>query len=71
MARLATRENGEKYVSDDWDGDDVLSVADDLEVNLTPEQVEAVLTLMAKSFDATIGINWDVIEICIQTVLGE
>jgi len=71
MARLATRKNGEKYVSDDWDGDDVLSVADDLEVNLTPEQVEAVLTLMAKSFDATIGINWDVIEICIQTVLGE
>jgi hypothetical protein len=71
MARLATRENGEKYVNDDWDGDDVLSVADDLEVNLTPEQVEAVLTLMAKSFDATIGINWDVIEICIQTVLGE
>jgi hypothetical protein len=71
MARLATRENGEKYVSDDWDGDDVLSVADDLEVNLTPGQVEAVLTLMAKSFDATIGINWDVIEICIQTVLGE
>lgn len=47
-----------------WHAEDVLS----LEPHLTPEQVGEVLDLVENTHDATIGVNWDVISVAIDTL---
>lgn len=56
---------------DDWYVQDVFEVAENMEVKLTLEQAERVLHIAAKVFDANIGINWEVIESCIDICLNE
>jgi len=51
-------------ISVDWCAEDVLS----LDTTLTPQQVEDVLTSIKNALDATIGINWDVIQFHIDQV---
>ena len=41
-----------------WQAGDVLGVDD----TLSPEEVEAVLNILDSEHDATVGINWDVIQ---------
>ena len=64
MARIVI-ENGETILRDDW------SVAEDMEVELTDAQMESVLRHAARCFDANVGINWDVIEQCIEFCLND
>ena len=71
MAHLHTLESGEVIVRDDWHKEDILSVADCMEVEITPEQVKRVMELVVKARDATCGINWHSFEIAIELVLGE
>jgi hypothetical protein len=71
MAYLHTLDNGEVVVRDDWHEEDVLSVAECMEVEITPEQVKRVMRIVVKGFDATVGINWDSFEMAIEQVLGE
>ena len=52
-----------------WIVDDVLGLAGQMGVALTPEQAADVLELAEDEFDANIGISWDVLEIHIQTIL--
>ena len=47
-----------KTLQDPWSVDDVLNQRPDL----TEEQSCEVLAFIAKTFDANIGINWDVID---------
>lgn len=70
MARIVI-ENGETILRDDWGIDDVQSVAEDMEIELTDKQAERVLHIASKTFDANIGINWGVIESCIDICLNE
>lgn len=70
MARIVI-ENGETILRDDWGIDDVQSVAEDMDIELTDEQAERVLHIASKTFDANIGINWEVIESCIDICLNE
>jgi hypothetical protein len=71
MAHLHTLENGEVIIRDIWDTEDVLSVADCMEVTLTPEQVKRVMEIVVKGFDVNFGINWDSFKLAIELVLGE
>lgn len=52
-----------------WTTDDVFSRAEDLGYTLTDKQAEQVLMLAKSNHDATIGINWDVIDNYINEIL--
>lgn len=70
MARIVI-ENGQTVLRDDWGIDDVHSVAECMEITITDKQAERVLHIAADTFDANIGINWEVIESCIDICLNE
>lgn len=57
-------EDGEYILRDDWHEEDVLSVDD----TLTQEQVKQVMELISYTFDAEVGINWDVIDNAIDVI---
>ena len=70
MAHIAADAQGNKYIADDWCIEDIQSVAENMNLPyLLPEQVEAVMDLIVESFDANIGINWEVIENAIEEVM--
>jgi hypothetical protein len=71
MAHLHTLENGEVIIRDIWDTEDVLSVADCMEVEITPDQVKRVMEIVVKGFDANVGITHDSFEMAIEIVLRE
>ena len=58
MAHMKQTETGQWYLADDWHIDDVQDVRPDLD----DDQCIRVLEVIADSFDANYGINWDVIE---------
>jgi uncharacterized protein YpuA (DUF1002 family) len=71
MAHLIT-ENGKLIIRDEWHEEDIQNVADcNYDATLTPDQVNRVMELIVKSFDANIGINWEVIGSAIRQVIEE
>jgi hypothetical protein len=68
MARLEI-ENGYPVIVDKWYDDDIRSVAGDMDIELTDDQVLSVMQLIVKAHDANIGINWDAIGSAIDTIL--
>lgn len=50
-----------------WTIDDVKSIAEDL----TPDQCREVLKRAKRHHDATVGINWEVLEYYADQVQGE
>ena len=71
MAHLVT-ENGKLIIRDEWHEEDIQGVAeDDHDTTLTPEQMLRVMELIIHSFDANIGIDWEVIGSAIGQVLDE
>ena len=71
MAHLVT-ENGKLIIRDEWHEEDIQSVAEDNhDTTLTPEQMKKIMELIIKSFDANIGIDWEVIDSAIEQVLDE
>jgi hypothetical protein len=68
MARLEI-ENGYPVIVDKWHDDDIRSVAGDMDIELTDDQVLSVMQLIVKAHDANIGINWDAIGSAIDTIL--
>lgn len=53
-----------KKITITWCADDVLAV----DPSLKPKQVREVLRLMKRRHDASVGINWDVIQCHIDQV---
>lgn len=71
MAKLVT-ENGKLIIRDEWHEFDIQCVAEDNhDTTLTPEQMKKVMELIVESFDANIGIDWDVIDSAIEQILDE
>jgi hypothetical protein len=71
MAHLI-KENGKLIIRDEWHEDDIQGVAEAMDLpELTPDQIEAVMDLVVESFDANIGINWEVIENAVDQALEE
>ena len=50
-----------------WSVDDVKSIAADL----TDDECRQVLSLAEKYHDATVGINWDVLEVWVDKVRAQ
>ena len=70
MAHIQTLENGQLIIRDDWDMDDIQSVAEsNFDILLTDEQIRQVMQIVVKGFDANYGINWDSIDDAITQVI--
>lgn len=67
MAHLV-EENGQTILRDDWHIEDVIQVADNMEIKLTDDEVHEVMLQMESGFDANNGINWEYIRYCIEWV---
>ena len=52
-----------------WSTNDVLSRAEDMGVEITEEQGDEILQSVFDNHDATIGVNWEVIEFHIEDFL--
>jgi hypothetical protein len=71
MAHLV-KEDGKLIIRDEWHEFDIQGVAEDNhDTTLTPEQMLKVMELIIESFDANIGIDWEVIDSAIGQVLEE
>jgi hypothetical protein len=57
MAHLEKDVNGKFFISDPWHVEDVQSIRPDL----SDDEAENVLEVVADNFDANYGINWDVL----------
>jgi len=66
MAQVLKDAEGRLILRSDWWQEDFEQVAEDMGVQLSPDQVEGVMELIADRFDANIGINWQVLEDAIQ-----
>lgn len=51
-----------------WSTEDVLGKAEEMDIELTEEQADAILDNIERSHDASVGINWDVIEYHIESL---
>ena len=70
MAKVV-QENGIFILRDDWHIEDVLIEAENMEHKLTYGQAVQVMDVIAKSFDANIGVNWIVIGEAINFVIEQ
>jgi len=61
MASIKRDNHGNLYVDDPWYIEDVHQAATDMDITITDTEAEDVLYSIAHSFDANIGINWEVI----------
>ena len=52
-----------------WCGEDVYSQALDNDIELTPSQLLSIMDHLNHNHDATVGINWDVIDYAIKHIL--
>ena len=72
MAHI-TYKDGIPTLNDPWSVEDIQLCAQDRQesIELTDDQVDAVMWRLVKSHDANIGINWEVIGIAIDSVLED
>jgi hypothetical protein len=54
-----------------WSTEDVLMQADLMNIELTEEQADDILSNVERYHDANVGINWDVIDFHIDNYLDE
>ena len=59
MAHVRTY-GGEPLLVDNWYIADVHQAAEDMGITVTDSEAEDILIAIAESFDANIGINWEV-----------
>jgi len=55
-----------KTIAIKWSTDDVLGVAENMEIELTEQEADSILEKIEYYHDAELGINWLVIESYIQ-----
>jgi len=72
MAHI-TYKDGIPTLNEPWSVEDIQRCAQDRQesIELTEDQVDAVMWRLVESFDASIGINWKVIGMAIDTVVKE
>lgn len=58
------------YIRVLWNKEDVTNIAERNDIELTDEQVSEVIYNIEQSFDANIGVNWDVIANNIDNVIN-
>lgn len=70
MARVI-RENGILVLRDDWDEDDIRSVAECDDIELTDGMVEEVMHLLANEYDTNYGITFEIVQEAIERIIEE
>ena len=70
MARLVDTHDG-VVLRDDWSVDDVHSVAECMEIELTERMAMEVLVYLSNTYDLNIGLNWGVVEDAIQQIIDK
>tara|TARA_R110000803_G_scaffold61535_4_gene121404 strand:+ start:2760 stop:3200 length:441 start_codon:yes stop_codon:yes gene_type:complete len=70
MAHLI-KENNNWVIRDDWGVSDIKSVAIDINITLTDNQVYRVMENIVGNYDSSHGVNWDIITCAIDEVMGE
>lgn len=54
-----------------WEREDVMSAAEEIDIEITEQQADNILFAMQEGHDATVGISWDVIKIYLYDVEQE
>jgi acyl-homoserine lactone acylase PvdQ len=54
-----------------WSTEDVLAMAESMDIELTETQADQILDNLLKYHDANVGINWDVINFHIEDYLNK
>ena len=67
MARLL-KQKGHLILREEWCRDDILDQAEEMRKDITPEQADQALELMARTYISQIGINREVIACAIEYV---
>lgn len=67
MTKVITDEHGDLVLRSDWHEEDFLGMDD----SLTKGQIRRAMELIARTHDANIGINWDVLGTAIEIVKEE
>jgi acyl-homoserine lactone acylase PvdQ len=52
-----------------WSTEDVLAMAESMDIELTETQADQILDNLIKYHDANVGINWDVINFHIENFI--
>ena len=60
-----------KTISIKWSTEDVLFKAEEMGIELTEDQADAILDNIEHYHDASVGINWDVIEFHIEDYINK
>jgi hypothetical protein len=60
-----------KTIEIKWSTEDVIWQADNMDIELTEEQADAILDNVDHYHDASVGINWDVIETHIDMYMAK
>jgi acyl-homoserine lactone acylase PvdQ len=58
-----------KTISIKWSTEDVLAMAESMDIELTETQADIILDNLLKYHDANVGINWDVINFHIENFI--
>jgi hypothetical protein len=69
MAHVSKDQHGNVIIRDDWHMEDIRSMLDGREI--TDDECIDVMKIIADKFDASIGINWDVIEYLLNRYLDD
>ena len=70
MARVI-KENGVLILRDDWDENDIRSVAECVDIELTDGMVEEVMHQLAKEYDSNYGITFEIVQHAIDQIIEE
>lgn len=57
------------FIMDLWTEEDILLKANEMDIELTPEQLELVMWRLQKIADQAIGLDWDVVEFWIDDIV--
>lgn len=60
-----------KTIEIKWSTEDVIGLADTMNIVLTEEQADKILDNLLDHHDADVGVNWGVIEYYIEDFLNE
>lgn len=58
------------YLSTWWNISDVFDAAETMGVDLSVQQAQDVLSFIRANHDASVGVNWEVIELAIERIAG-
>jgi hypothetical protein len=70
MAKLL-KQKGYLVLREEWCRDDILDQAEEMRKDITADQADQALELMARTYDFQRGINWEVIAYAIDCVTEE